>query len=175
MVKSASRLEFSFSAKTLCKKLRIFECFSKIDDSMVPGQCLQCLQQRRRGRLYFRAVLACKFFKQALPFGSEMNNDLPPVVVVTRSHHQPAVFSAVNQFDRAVVLKLKPLCQIAHPGLLPWGQAANRQQKLVLLRMQPRPSCCFLAEAQEAAYLIAKFRLGDKCSIKHGERFYFIS
>src|SRR5260370_5802861 len=122
----------------------------------------------RRGRFYFRAVLACKFFQQALPLGSEMNNDLPAVVVVTRSHHQATLLSTVNQFDRAVVLKLKPLCQIAYPGLLPRGQAANRQQKLVLLRMQPRPSCCFLAEAQEAAYLIAKFRLGDKCPIKRG-------
>jgi len=135
---------------------------------MVSGQCLQCLQQMWRSRRYFCAVLACKFFQQALPFGSEVHDDLPPVVVVTRSHHQPALHSAVNQFDRAVLLKLKPLCQVAHPGLLPRGQAANRQQKLVLLGMQSRPSCCFLAEAQEAAYLIAKFRLGDKRSIKRG-------
>jgi hypothetical protein len=104
-----------------------------------------------------------------------MHDDLTAIVMVARPHHQTTVFGAVNELDCAVLFKLQPLCQSADPGLLSRGQAANRQHKLILLRVQASRPRRLLAEVQEAAYLIAEFCLRDKFPVQGRRRFYVVS
>ena len=73
---------------------------------------------------------------------------MPPDVTARR---QP-----VDQFDRAVMLDLQPLCQFSDSGPGSRRQAFQCQHQLMLTRFQPRVAGGLLAEVKKAADLIAQ-------------------
>jgi hypothetical protein len=65
---------------------------------------------------------------------------------------------AVHQLYRAVVFYLKPLGQHPDTWLLARSQAADGQERLVLVWLDTDMSCGLLAEIQESSNFITEIR-----------------
>ncbi len=134
---------------------------SPVSDSFCSGQSLECFHQSWCGGPQLIAVLMGKLLKERFTLLREMHDDLPAVLAVAGAHDQATALSAINQLHCAVMLKLQALGQKSDRGLIWAGQAANRQQQLILLGMQSDAPRRGLAEVQETAYLVAELGLRD--------------
>jgi len=66
-------------------------------------------------------------------------------------------FQSIDQVHRAVMLNLQTPRELADSRTLSFGQPLDRQQKLMLLRLDAVGSRGVLAEAQKTAHLMAEF------------------
>jgi len=84
--------------------------------------------------------------------------DLAPVTVTSTALYQVSFFEATDEFHRAVVLDLQTLGKVNNPAAASAIGCLQGQQKLVLLRLDPRGASGLLAEVRKAADLITELR-----------------
>src|SRR6476659_4929977 len=102
------------------------------------------------GGLQLGDVANGQFGSQPFAFSSEENPYAASVPRVTFAENKALLARAVKQFDEAVMLKLHPLCKIADRRHLIQRQPADRDQKLVVLRLKPARARLLLTEAQKS-------------------------
>jgi len=123
-------------------------------------------------------VTTCQFRDKPFALGCELNADPPTIAGIAPSCNQPLLAGTIEQLDQAMVLKLHTLGEGADGRLLAGGQPFQRDQELVMLRLQAeRPRFTF-AEMQKAAELVAKFSQRKELLIgqsARGHRKYIIS
>ena len=123
--------------------------------------------QGRAGGAQFRAVVEREVAEFRLARGGEVDQDAAAVGVVPPAPEQPQAFEAVDQFDGAVVLQEEPLGQGADRGRDRRRETFQRQEELVLLRLQASRARGLLAEMEEAPEAIA--HLGQRAVLIGGQ------
>jgi hypothetical protein len=117
-----------------------------------PDHRLERVHKRRAIFAQLRHVAGGELFQFRLPTRSELNQHLPPVRRRPRSQNQATLRQSVHEFHRAVMLDLQSLSQHADAWLV---QTPNRQQQLVLLRLDSSRARGLLAEVQKPPDLVA--------------------
>lgn len=96
--------------------------------------------------------------EKRLTVGREGNKDLPPVCRSPAPRDKTLAHRPINQLDRAVVLQLQPLGEIADRRAFSFGESLQGEHQLVLLGFQRRRVGRLLAEMNEAPDLKAELR-----------------
>lgn len=94
--------------------------------------------------------------------------DFPAIRPAAGAPDQPFGFEAAAEFDGGVMADLQPLGQGADCGRRPTRQPLDRQQCLVLLRLDAGGARGLFAEIQEAPDLIAKLRERPVIDLSYG-------
>lgn len=118
---------------------------------------LEHLGQRGTARSQLGAMVHRELMEDRLAARREAHEHLPPVGFTSLADDQPARHKPIDELDSAVVANLQALGDGRDGWLYPFGQALDRQQKLMLLRLDPRRTGRLLAEVQEAPDRVAKF------------------
>jgi len=116
------------------------------------------LDQSRPDRLELVQVMQREFSQHVFAALSEPDEDLPPVGPAAVTPDEPSVRQPIDEFHRAVVLKLQTLCEHADDGSFAWRKSFQREQQLVLLGLEPGRPRSVLAEVEISTDLITKFR-----------------
>lgn len=96
--------------------------------------------------------------QQPFARGRQPDIHLAPVLFRHASRRRSAFAQPVDQLDRAVVPDLQARSQLADGGSHLRRQSLDREQQLVLLRLQAVRARRFLAISQEPADLMTEFR-----------------
>ena len=96
-----------------------------------------------------------ELLQDGLPGIGDLKGDLTPIVLCLLAADETALRRARRQLDRAVVLNLQALRDHADRGARGGGQAFQRKEELVLLRLDPGAAGRRLAEVEEAANAVA--------------------
>ncbi|HVR17195.1 MAG TPA: hypothetical protein VMS25_12615 [Candidatus Limnocylindrales bacterium] len=123
-------------------------------------QALQNFYKLRTGGSQFFQMVQRKCLEKLFAVASQLDENLPAVVGAAQAAEQAALDQTVDQFHRAVMLELHPFGQNSDGRFKTLRQTANREQQLMLLRLDASFTRCVFAETQEATDLIAKFRHG---------------
>ncbi len=99
-----------------------------------------------------------EFAEKRHTVGCEGDKDLSPIRHPPASRDKSLAHRPVNQLDRAVMLQLQPLREIADRRAFPLREALQGEHQLVLLRFQSRRVSRLLAEMDEAPDLKAELR-----------------
>jgi len=110
---------------------------------------LERLDQRRADGLELLPVKRCETLQHPPALRGEPDIDLAPVALPPLAPDEAPALQAIDQLDRAVVLDLEPLRQLADRRLPIRRQPPQRQEQLVLLRLETDGARCLLAPAQE--------------------------
>ena len=94
--------------------------------------------------------------QQPVPARGEPHQDPAAVARAARAPHQPARRHAIDQLDRAVMPDPEPCGEGADRRLGAAGQAAQREQELVLLGLEPARARHGSAEGEEAPQRVAE-------------------
>jgi len=97
-----------------------------------------------------------KTSQNLFPSLCELEHYNPPVAGVVLPADEPESFAAIGEADGAVVLNLKALGGFANSDPIAPRIALNGQQKLILLRPEPRPPDGQLAETHVAPHSVAE-------------------
>src|SRR5581483_9678372 len=124
------------------------------------GQRGERASQHRARRAQLGVVLERELVQQRLAARGEADEHLAAVGLAAAAANQPLGFGAIHQLDGAVVLEVQTLGELADGRLLPGGVAADGEQELVLLGLDPGGAGGLLAEVDEAADLVAQ--LGER-------------
>ena len=116
------------------------------------------MHERRPRRTKFPAMVEREFAEQRVAVGGERDKDLPPINCASATFDKPLTHRPINQLNRAVMLQLEPLGEVADRGAFSFGEAFQGEHQLMLLRLQPRRVGGLLAEMNEATDLEAKRR-----------------
>jgi hypothetical protein len=114
----------------------------------------QRANQSRLGRPQLVAMCERKLHEQSLGAWCQVQLHLAPVAAVPRAPDPPPCFQSAAQLDGAVMADLHKLRQHSDSGLD--FAAFDRQQRLMLLRLDARRARRAFAEIQKAPYLVAK-------------------
>src|SRR5437016_2886198 len=112
--------------------------------------------QRRPDRAQLGAMSERQAPQQPVPARGEPHQDPPAVARAARAPHQPARRHAIDQLDRAVMPDPEPCGEGADRRLGAAGEAAQREQELVLLGLEPGRACHRGAEGEAAAQGVAE-------------------
>lgn len=104
--------------------------------------------------------------KQSLALPGEADPHLAAIALRPAALHQRTLGQPVDQSNHAVVPQLQALRQVANRRLA-IRPALDRQQQLVLCRLEPGFACRLFTEAQESPDLIAE--LGQGLVIGQGQ------
>ena len=99
-----------------------------------------------------------KLLEQSRATARDAQQNFAAVRAATDSLEQSVKLHAVHQLDGAVMLDLQALGKHAHGSFLRARQSLNRQQGLMLLRLDAGGTRGLLAEIHEPPDLVAKFR-----------------
>ena len=121
---------------------------------------IECPQDARADGVDLGAVDGRELREQRLATRGEGEEHQAPVAGASLPAEEPAFLHAVDQLDRAVVENLQALGEGAHRGRNTVRHPLDREQKLMLLRLDPGGTRGLVAEPREAAQLVAKFRQG---------------
>jgi uncharacterized protein involved in response to NO len=94
-------------------------------------------------------------FQQLFPRSRQVNADCTAIVRGAAAVDEAVLLEAVDQLDGAVMLEHEPLCNLADRGRFV-AEAADSEQELVLLGLEPRFPRRRLGEGQKAAQLMTK-------------------
>lgn len=114
-------------------------------------QVLPDRRERRPKATQFLDVLARQLLETALTDRGEGHAHGTRVVWIRRPDHQPVALGTVDDLDRGVVPNDQELGNLADPGSLDNGAAANSEEQLMDRGVQPRLCRGVLAPAQEPA------------------------
>lgn len=103
-------------------------------------------------------------FKEAFPAREQRDKHLAAVLAVASTDNVSIGLQAVDQLDCAMVPKEKLFGEGADGGRLPRGKPANRQEHLILPRLEPRLFRSGIASAQKLANAVAK--LGERLVLR---------
>ena len=96
--------------------------------------------------------------EQSLSTSCSSQTNPPAIRGIRFTLEQTVLRAAIDQFDNRVVLEPEGFGSIGNRRRTPRGDARNRQQELVLLRMQTRLDGGTLTDLKEIAQLMAKGR-----------------
>jgi hypothetical protein len=96
--------------------------------------------------------------KNFLSATGEPQQDLAPIFAATRSFQKAVRFQSINELDGAVVLDLQALGENADGGIVGSGQSLDREERLILLRLNPGGAGGLLAQILKTAHLVAELR-----------------
>src|SRR4051812_41280616 len=94
--------------------------------------------------------------EDAVAFRGQLDEHRAPVVRAALPPHEPALLAAVDEAHRALMLDLQPLRDGAHRRFFVLRQPLQRQQQLMLLRLEARLARRRLTEADITAELVTK-------------------
>lgn len=123
--------------------------------------------ERRAGSPQFLPVVEGEVAEDLLPFGGEVQQNLPAVFAIALAAHVAALGQAIGQLDRAVMPQLQPFRQYTNPRAPMLGKSFDGQQELMLAGFHVCLACHLLTEAQEFADLVAQF--GERFIIRPGQ------
>jgi len=112
--------------------------------------------QLRSAGLQLSAMVNRKLAQHALTARGQRNEHLTAVLARALALHQPLFHQPVDELNRAVMLDLQPLGQLADRGAGPVREPLQSQHQLVVLRFDTGLAGRLLTEAQELAYAVAK-------------------
>jgi hypothetical protein len=92
-----------------------------------------------------------------LALRSQADEYFPMIVYPGLTKDSSGFLQSIDQVHRAVMFNLQTPRKLADGGTLAFGQTLDRQQKLMLLRLDAVGSRGVLAEAQKTAHLMAEF------------------
>jgi hypothetical protein len=93
--------------------------------------------------------------------------DLTAVHGRPNAHQQPALLEPISQADNTVGAKHQVLGKLAHGRPVCFTRGPNRQEHLVLLRLEADGTRRLLAEMEESANVAAKIAEGPVLVISH--------
>jgi hypothetical protein len=131
-------------------RLARFHCF------VVRNNILQNANEFRRSRLEFLPVNGRERAERRFALIRQGQEHLSPVHLIAGPGEQPPLLGPVHEGHGAVVLDLQSLGDIANRDLIA-VESLDREQELMLLRLEPGTARRFLAEALEPAELVAEF------------------
>jgi len=99
-----------------------------------------------------------EFPEQGFALRGDFDQDFPVVERVSVAAHHAERGQAVDELDHGVVLELELPGEGADRRQVVGGQPLDRQQQLVLLRLEAGVACRLLAERQKAADQMAEKR-----------------
>src|SRR5262245_6397440 len=85
---------------------------------------------------------------------SDEQEHLSPGSLARPLRHEPLRHASPDELDRAVVRDLEPLREPPDGRSVALRQPADREEELVLLRLEARVTCARLAEIQKAPELV---------------------
>jgi hypothetical protein len=88
---------------------------------------------------------------------SQFNQNLPPILRICLTTDKPRGFQPVQKLNRTVMPKQQAAREFADSRPGAGGQTFNRQQGLVLLRLQPVLTRAIFAELEKTAQGIPEF------------------
>src|SRR5438876_54908 len=112
--------------------------------------------QRGPGRAQLGAMSERQAQQQPVPARGEPHQDPAAVARAARAAHQPVRLHAIDQLDGAVMPDAEPRGEDADRRLGAAGQAAQREQELVLLGLEPARARHGSAEGEEAPQRVAE-------------------
>jgi hypothetical protein len=138
---------------------------------------LQRPDELRARRTQLGEMVPGKPLKNAPSWDGETHQHLAVVLWRALPAHQAAPRHPIHHLDSAVVAQEQPLGQASDGHALPAGDSTQRQQQLMLLRLEANGSRSGFAKVQETPELVAEFRQGllpaGACGLVHG-RFHYI-
>ena len=102
-------------------------------------------------------MLEREFSQYLLSSQGEVDEHAPLISLIAAALNETALYKAIYQLNRAVMLKLESLGQFPYRRLPSLRQTLQGQQQLVLLRLYASRTGRLLAKVQEAANLVAEF------------------
>lgn len=112
--------------------------------------------QRRPACSQFGTVFKREFSQYLLSFLGDTDKNTSLISLIAATLNETALREPVHQLNRAVMLKLHALGQFSNRRLPALWQSFERQQQLVLLRLNAGVTCRLLAEVQKPANLVAE-------------------
>ena len=107
-------------------------------------------------RLQFSAMRKAECPQESLSAESNLQHYLAAILLAARTPDQAFGLQTVCQFNRTVMLNLQPFGQNADRCNLAGRQPLDRQQSLVLMRLDSCDARSRFAEIQEAADFVAE-------------------
>jgi hypothetical protein len=107
-------------------------------------------------QLQFGAMRKGQLSQKLFSAKSELQQDFAAVCLPARTPDEAFGLKTVCEFNRAVMLNLKPLGQNTDSRNLTWGQSLDRQQSLMLMRLDSCGARSRFAKIQKAADFVAK-------------------
>lgn len=99
-----------------------------------------------------------KRFQKLFAVAGQLDQNLTPIVRRAQTAEKAAFNQTIDELNGAVMLQLHPFGQHADVWFQVFWKTADREQKLVLLRFDPRLASRVLAETQKSTDLITQFR-----------------
>src|SRR5438105_3531512 len=93
--------------------------------------------------------------QDAIAFFGEAHED-EAAILAMRARHKALCFQPIHEANRAVMADLQPFGKLADAGVIATGEAANREQRLLLLRGNADLARRLFARAQKLADRIAE-------------------
>jgi hypothetical protein len=90
-----------------------------------------------------------------------VQQNLAAIIRIGLTLDETGRFQPIGQLDGSVVAQREAICQLANGRPAVRRQPFEREQTLVLLRLDPVLSCLHFAELKEMAKLAAKLRQGS--------------
>jgi hypothetical protein len=118
----------------------------------------QCRKKLGARGLQFCVVRMRQPLKQRFSTTREGQHDFAAVCLAARTTQQALCFQAIRQLDCAVMLNQQPLGQHSDGGQAMRGQALDRKQRLVLLRLDAGGIRLPFTEIQETPNFKAEIR-----------------
>jgi len=110
---------------------------------------IQRPRQLRAGAFQFRPVRQCQPVQNSPAGRSQPEQNFTLVFESRNSRDRACGFKTIHQFNGAVVLDKQPGGDLPDGGLYAVGKALNREQQLMLLRLNTMLLCGCFAEVQE--------------------------
>jgi hypothetical protein len=85
-----------------------------------------------------------------------MKQDLPAVCRIRLALDKARQFQPIDQLDRGVVAQREAIREFANRRMRVAGKSFERQQSLMLLRLDPMLSCLPFAELKKTPELVSK-------------------
>ncbi len=119
--------------------------------------CQECGGEFRHHRLKLGEMVLRKCSQEAFPFRGEAYQDLSPIVRGGRPRDEAPGPRPIDEFNRGVVPDLEALSRDAdRNAFITNAPRPDREQQLVLLRLDAGGTCRRLAKSQEMSYQVAK-------------------
>ena len=95
--------------------------------------------------------------KDGVSTPGDLDEHTPAVTRIGFATHEPLVGKPVDETHGAVMADVQTLGQCADRRRCVWRQPLQREQQLVLLRIEPARAGRFLTEGEKPADLVAEF------------------
>jgi hypothetical protein len=125
---------------------------------------LQCAQEREARRTKVSAIWKRDLVKDCFSPARELQQHLPPIFATAHSFQEAMGFETIHELHGAMVLNLKTLREDSDSGLSGRWQPLDRQERLILLRLDSGRARGMFAQSLKAPDFVTE--VGERAVIE---------